>query len=460
MERDFDLVVVGGGSAGYAAAAAASAEGLTVAVVESAEQMGGLCVNNGCMPSKTLIETANRMRAIREADEFAIRVKSAPEVDMAALQERRARLVDDFAGYRVEQLREGDFTLIRGSAQFLDVHHLQVEGDSPEVIRFETAVIATGSEPFVPEIEGLEGLDFWLSKDALETTVLPERLLVLGAGVIGCELGHCFEGLGSEVVLINRSEHVLSEMPDCVGEIIAQASQERGVEIVTGVSTERVVRDGSQIVVEVSDGEGKLKRLKGSHLLVSTGRKPRIGNLGLENCQVEFDKTGVKVSATGQTSQSHIFAVGDCAHGAQIVHEAVIKGRQAGFNAIRQIRGEALVPADTEPLILAVFSEPEVIHIGPEEPALQERVDELESREFHLPEMGKAIVKGLKHGVLKVTFEREGRKLIAATGVGHGVIDFSHTLVLAIRKGMTLEEFLEVPHYHPTLAEAWTYLKD
>ncbi|MDQ8190050.1 dihydrolipoyl dehydrogenase family protein [Roseibacillus persicicus] len=458
MKRDYDLVVIGGGSAGYGAASTGIEQGLKVAVIEGAETLGGLCVQRGCMPSKTIIETANRMRDLREGSQFGIEVPEGARVDMDELQKRRRRMVSKFQGEREEQLKTEEFDLIRGRAQFVDSHHLKItDGESEKRLSFRTAVIATGSSPRIPDIEGLSEVTFWLSRDALEAEELPEHLLVVGGGVIACELGCCFEGLGSRVTIINRSDTLLEKLPPEASQEIEQACERKGIELKLEAETKSVKQEDGEFIVTIERGE-QTEELRGSHLLIATGRTPQIDSLNLEAAQIDSDEKGISTNENCQTSQSHIFAVGDCADGIDIVHHAVIEGEQAARNARAIIDHKAQEPADKTPTVFAIFSDPEIIHIGPPQSELVDR-DDLEERTLDLSNFGKAIIRGLDEGLLKVTFEKESGKLIAATGVGRGVIDFSHSMVFAIRQEMTLEEMLKVPHYHPTLAESWTYLE-
>ncbi|MBK1835363.1 dihydrolipoyl dehydrogenase family protein [Roseibacillus ishigakijimensis] len=459
MKADYDLVILGGGSAGYAAAQTGAKLGLQVALVEEADKMGGLCILRGCMPSKTLIETANRMRDIREAAEFGITVPPGARVEGAALLARRQRLGQSFQDSRLAEMRKGDFAILRGRGRFLSEHKLALHCGDEQELTFRTAIIATGSEPRLPDIEGLAKVPFWMSEDALQVEDIPERLLVVGGGAIGCEMGHCFEGLGSAVTLCQRSGNLLSHFPEEAGRELVAASRARGIHVLLNCETRSVQPRprGEGIMLNVNV-DGQARTLEGDQLLIATGRKPRIADLGLKEIGIVSDEHGIKADGKGHTSLPHIFAVGDCADGVDIVHHAVIEGEQAARNAHALLHGDALSDADTTPTVFAVFSHPEVIHIGPSAHKLAQRSD-LVTRRVPLEEVGKALIRGIDTGFVQVFLEKDSDRLIAATGVGRGAVDFSHTLVVAIRAGMTMTEFLRIPHYHPTLAESWTYLE-
>lgn len=456
---NYDLVVIGGGSGGYAAASRGAELGLKVAVVDGAEELGGLCSLRGCMPSKTLIETANRLREIRNAESFAIKVPAGSKVDMEALQERRRSLVAEFQGARVSQLKDGRFELIRGTARFQDESTLLVSplaGGREEILTFQTAIVATGSVPKVPDLAGLEEVPFLLSDDLLELDELPEKLIVIGGGVVGCEMAHCFEGLGSQVALLHSSESLLGKMPKRVSETIVAASRRRGIAVHLNTETTRIRQSDGEVEVTFTS-EGKEEQERGSHLLVAVGRRPNLEPLGLEEAGINFSERGIEVNDFCRTNREHIFAIGDCAEGVQVVHKAVVEGRTAGENAVTVVKGGQATPVDSNPLIVAVFTEPEVIQIGPTPEQLSRKSDEYVALSYPLNDMGKGIIKQVEEGFVSFSKEALTDRLVSATAVGPGVIDFSHSMAVAIRRGLTQQQFYNVPHYHPTMAEAWTY---
>jgi pyruvate/2-oxoglutarate dehydrogenase complex dihydrolipoamide dehydrogenase (E3) component len=203
--------------------------------------------------------------------------------------------------------------------------------------------------------------------------------------------------------------------------------------------------------------EGREEVIRGSHLLMATGRQPNIGSLGLKEIGVEFSRQGIVINDFCTTSQEHIFAVGDCSQSNEVVHLAVLEGAQAAENAAAFLEEGQGSPVDSTPNLTAIFTEPEVIQIGPTPDKLAERDEEFVTLSYPLNDMGKGIIKNLQEGYVSFTKEKLTGRLVAASAVGTGVIDFSHSMVVAIRRGLTQEQFYKVPHYHPTMAEAWTY---
>jgi mercuric reductase len=378
---------------------------------------------------------------------------------MAALQKRRRALVAEFQDSRVESIERESFDLIRGNARFEDEKTLRVtmlEGGEEEELSFKTAIVATGSSAVVPPIEGLTDVPFMTSKESLELEELPEHLVILGGGVVGCEAAHCFEGLGSEVTILQRGSRLLKNLSPRVGEELLSASRRRGITVHLSAEATSVSRSASGIEITALV-DGKEEVICGSHLLVAVGRKPTIESLVLDKAGVGAARGGIEINDFCVTSQEHIFAVGDCSQGNKVVHLAVLEGLQAAENAAAFLEEGQGSPVDSTPNLIAIFTEPEVIQIGPTAAKLEEQGDEFVTLTYPLNDMGKGIIKGLEEGYVSFTKEKLTGRLVAATAVGSGVIDFSHSMVVAIRRGLTQEQFYNVPHYHPTMAEAWTY---
>ena len=236
-------MVLGGGSGGYAAARTAHELGLKTAVVDSAEELGGLCILRGCMPSKTLIESSNRYRSLRRASEFGLNA-SADGIDPAAINDRKRNLIGEFASYRQGQLEDGRFDLIRGSAKFVDAHTLSIslrENGTEKTISFASACVSTGSTVTRIAFPGIEEAGYWTSRDILDARQLPDSCIVLGGGAIALEMACYLEGLGKEVTVIQRSEQLLSGSDRDVADALLDALRERpNMTVFTGTAIKRV----------------------------------------------------------------------------------------------------------------------------------------------------------------------------------------------------------------------------
>lgn len=456
----FDFIAIGGGSGGYAAARTAHSLGLSVAVVDGAEELGGLCILRGCMPSKTLIESADRNLSIRRASEFGLSAV-AGKADIQAIRDRKRVLIDDFASYRQQQLQDGRFTLLRGHAAFVDAHTLEVkprDGGNSFQIKGQSFCIATGSVASVPDIEGLKETGFWTSDDVLDTADLPASIAVLGGGAIALEMAHYLEGVGRQVTLIQRSSQFLTGMdPEC-SEVIEKAYSHRGIACHLGTSIQSVEKlaDGrKRIQFKQSD---VLHEVSVDEILVAMGRGPATAGLNLDAAGVELEKKKVRIEPTMQTSQPHIFAAGDVCSPLDVVHIAIQQGEVAARNAGRLLKKEAVEEkVDYRLLLFGVFSHPQVAAVGASEEKLKEENTPFVSASYPFNDHGKSMCMGETEGFVKMLAHRETGEILGATCVGPHATELIHEVVIAMHYRSKVQDFLAIPHYHPTLSEIWTY---
>ena len=451
-----DLIVIGGGSAGHAAAKTAAELGAKVALVESAKPLGGLCILRGCMPSKTLIETANRMREIRAAARFGIQVAD-PGLNVDALRERVRSLVAGFHEHREDEMTDGHYELLSGSARFTGEHEIGLtteDGDSRSLTA-TTFVIATGSAPSVPPLPGLAGTPYWTSDDVVRLPFLPKHLAVIGAGAIGMECAHLFEGLGSRVTLIARGGSIMGRMDREIAAVIEAESEDRGIRFLKETRVKSVSHDGKLFSLAL---EGAAESLEADALLVATGRAPATSNLGLEGIGIALEDGRILIDERCATSLPHVFAAGDCASPVRVVHLAVIQGGVAARNAVRLAkdgRREAAAEWNRKSAMSGWFTDPQCVEVGLSERRAKEKGLAIVTGRQNYVEQGKGIITGCQRGFVKVIADAESGRLLGACGAGPLVIETSHLLQSAIELGLTVEEYLAIPHYHPTLAEAW-----
>ncbi|HEX4084879.1 MAG TPA: dihydrolipoyl dehydrogenase [Chthoniobacteraceae bacterium] len=453
-EESFDFVVIGGGSAGYAGASMAAKLGMKTALVEGAREMGGLCILRGCMPSKTLIQSANRYRTLRRAKEFGLRAE-AIEVRGEEILARKRRLVGEFAEYRRKQLDAGPFELIRGWAKFIDAHTLEVDGRR---ITAKSFLIATGSSLKYVEIPGLMETGFLDSDSVLETAHIPKSVIMLGAGPIALEFAHYYNALGSEVTVIQRGAQVLREMDGDVAMAASDALAARGVKFYLGTTLKSAEKTGTgkRIVFEHC---GEARTVEAEEIVYGLGRMPNIGQLGVENAGVHIQHGRLTVMPTQQTSVPHIFAAGDSAGPHEIVHIAIQQAEVAAHNARRllQAPGEGLEQMDYRLKLFVAFTEPQVAAIGFTERELMTANAPYAVARYAFADHGKAEVIGETEGFVKLIAATGSCEILGAAAVGPEAGELIHELAAAIYFRATAHDLLRIPHYHPTLSEIWTY---
>ncbi len=453
--KSYDFLVIGGGSAGYAGARTAAALGLKTAVVEGAGELGGLCILRGCMPSKSLLESASRYRAIRNAAEFGLSA-GQPGFDAAKIIARKRRLIADFAGYRGEQLQDGRFDLLRGSAEFTGTNSLVVTSPdgSQTAVEARTILIASGSEQSLPDVPGIAEAGCLTSDDLLDRESIPESLIVLGGGPVALEMASYCHAFGSQVTIIQRSPQILRGTDKDAADALADGLRQDGIEIVTGTKLLGVEKSGeSRRVVFLHEGEEK--SVAAGEVLNALGRHARIPS-GLP---VELENGKVRVSPTQQTSLPHIFAAGDVCSPLEVVHVAIQQGEIAARNAASLLSGrrEPLETMDYRLKLFAVFTEPGFACVGESEEELASRGISFRTAKYPFNDHGKSLVMGETAGFVKLTADSGSGEILGASIVGPEAAELIHEIVVAMRFRATAADLAAIPHYHPTLSEIWTY---
>ncbi len=455
---EFDVAIIGGGSAGYAAARTAAALGASVVVSEGGKEVGGLCILRGCMPSKAFLESAHRWHDIQRAKTFGLVVQPV-EVDMKAIQARKRFLVDDFAGYRRQQLDKGKFTFIRGFASFLDGHTLLIEREgAQELLTASTFIISTGSVITHVPIPGLWEAGCWTSDDALEAETIPKRLAVLGGGVIAVEAGQFFSRVGSKTTLLQRSDHLVRGYDPDVGEELVRALRAEGMEVRTGVKLidVEVTPEGKKIRYEQ---DRQPHELVVDEILYAMGRAPALKGLKLENADVALLDGKLPVNAALASSAAHIFGAGDVVGPHEVVHIAIQQGEIAARNAVNLVRGshEIAEKIDYRLKALVTFTDPEIASVGLTETEAKREGIEFLAASFPFNDLGKALIGGHEYGFVKLLAEKSRGEIIGAEIIGPRASDLIHELIAVMRYRGTAAELAAMPHYHPTLAEIITY---
>ena len=457
MNYDYDFTVIGGGSAGYAAARTAAGLGLKTAVVEGGEQVGGLCILRGCMPSKTLIESANRFRVLREAKEFGLRAENI-SFHGEEIIARKRRIIGGFASYRSQQLEEGNFEFIRGRAAFTDPHTVEItkgEG-SKQTLSSRFFLIATGSGINWPDVPGLKESGCLTSDDVLDMAEIPEAIIVLGAGPVALELAHYYNALGRKVTVIQRGEHLLKGVDEDISAVVKNALERRGVKVFTQTKLLRVERSGNTRRV-VFTHEGQEKSVEAPAVLNALGRKPTVNGLKLERAGLAI-KHGLPANAHQQTSVPHIFAAGDCTGPYEIVHVAIEQGEMAARNASRLLKNEnGLESMDYRLKLFAVFTEPQVAAVGLSEAEVKESGRAYLTASYPFNDHGKSEIMNEMDGFVKLVVDQATREILGGSVVGPHASDLIQEIVVAMRFRSTAGQLALIPHYHPTLAEIWTY---
>ncbi len=447
----YDFLVLGGGSAGFNAARVARDFTDRVAIVDGAPALGGLCILRGCMPSKTLLYSAEVLHLARHAAKFGLTIEGA-RADMAALHARKLAVIGEFAAYREKAMNSGRYAIHRTTARFVDPHTVAL--DNGDTLTADRILIATGSRVSWPSVPGLAASKPWTSDDVLELDVLPESVIVLGGGVVACELAQLLRRLGSQVTQLQRSPQVLKEFAPAVSGVVERAFADEGVELLTGTTLRHVRRTPDGFEVEFLHGDKPLVR-HARHLLNALGREPDTAALNLAAAGVVLGPGGrIRTNEWQQTSQPHIYAGGDCTGPFEIVHTAVAQGELAARHAFRR---PGLKPVDYSGLVQVVFTDPQVAVVGRAEKELTEAGIECCAASYPFDDHGKSILMEAKYGHVKVIAERTTARVLGAEIVGKDAGELIHIFSVAVTMRATVHDLLRAHWYHPTLAEIVTY---
>ena len=444
----YNAVIIGAGTAGLVTAAATAGLGGRVALIER-RHMGGDCLNFGCVPSKALIASARLADRIRHADRWGLDAHE-PAIAfgkvIARLRARRAQIAPNDSQERFEKL---GVEVIRGEAAFVSPHEVVVEGRK---LRAKNFVIATGTRPLLPPIEGLHDTPFFTNETIFdELNERPARMLVLGGGPIGCELAQAFARLGVKVTLVHRGPRLLPKEDPEVCALVQRTLVADGVECLTGAEAQRTRRDGAETVTTLQLGD-TTREVRAEALLVAVGRTPNADTLGLAAAGVRTNKHGVEVNAQLQTSQPHIYAAGDIAGPFRFTHMADYQARIVARNILVPF-GFLRSKTDCATVPWCTYLDPEVARVGLSETEAKERGVECDLYTSKLEDLDRAVVEDETAGFVKVLTARGTDRILGVTLVASHAGDLIHEYVLAMKSGIGLGKLSSVIHAYPTFAE-------
>jgi dihydrolipoamide dehydrogenase len=449
IERETQVVVVGAGPGGYAAAFRAADLGREVTLIDSAPALGGECLHHGCIPSKALLTATHLREQISAAQTMGIRVEGVSVDPTAMNQWKDGILVQLAKGLEQLAARRG-IEIVHGHATFTGSRRLRISDGGAGTLTFEQAIIATGSRPIhLPGIE-IDGERIMTSREALRLRSIPERLLVIGGGYIGLELGSVYARLGSRVAVVELTEQLLPGVDRDLVQVVQQALRKRGVEIHLRTKVTGLQRQGQHVTAGLAQESGPTSALEADHVLVAVGRRPNTDELGLEQTRVKLDARGfIQVDAQRRTADARIYAVGDVTGEPMLAHKAAREGKVAA----EVIAGE---PAAFDNLTVpaVVFTDPELALCGLSEQQASAAGYTVKVGKFPFRALGRALTLNATDGFVKVIADAERRVVLGVRMVGSNVSDLISEAVLAIEMGAQLEDLAASIHPHPTLSEA------
>ncbi len=452
--KSFDAVVIGSGPGGYVAAIKLAQLGKKTAIIEK-ENIGGVCLNVGCIPSKALIYASSQYhKMVHEAEEMGITAKGV-DVDLEKMQTWKGEVVKKLTNGVGSLLKMNGVEVIRGTATFKDSKTLEVKGTSNETVQFKDVIIATGSR--VVEIPPLKfnGKNVISSTEALELKKLPKKMIVVGGGFIGLEIGIVYAKLGTEVTIVEALEFLLANVDRDLVQVVEKRMRKLGIKLFTSAKAmglkEKDASKEKRIHLEIETKEKKKEFLEADVILVSVGRKPNSDNLGLDKVGVKMDTRGnITVDKQGKTNVAGIWAIGDVSGAPQLAHRASMDGIIAAEN----IAGHKSFK-DYKTVPWAVFCDPEIGVTGLSEKEATEKGIKFKVGKFPFAASGRALSTNEPEGFVKVLVAEENEAIIGVHIVGTEASNLIAEATLAIEMGATLEDLVKTIHTHPTLPEAF-----
>ncbi len=444
------LVIIGGGPGGYAAAFHAADLGLDVTLISDEPRLGGVCLKRGCIPSKALLHAAGRITGAQDDARMGLTF-GEPDIDLDRLRSWKDDVVDRLVG-GLGQLAEGrGVHVVQGRARFTGPHALRIENRQDdadtEELTFQHAIIATGSEP-VPLPDAPFGDRVWDSARALELSGVPERLLIVGGGYVGLEMGTVYDALGARVTVVEMADRLLPLADADLVKPLATHLRDRLEAIHTGTTVTGLEPDDDGVHATF-DGEDAPDDATFDRVLVAVGRRPRSDDLGLDDIGVERDEHGfIVVDEQRATSVDGLYAIGDVAGGRLLAHKAMHEGRVA----VEVIAGE---PAafDNRAVPAVVYTEPQVAWCGCTERAAQEEGRDVDVARFPWSASGRAVTLGANDGLTKIVVDPETQAVLGVGVVGPDAETLIAEGVLAVEMGAVARDLADTIHAHPTLAE-------
>jgi pyruvate/2-oxoglutarate dehydrogenase complex dihydrolipoamide dehydrogenase (E3) component len=445
LASNYDLVVIGGGTAGLVSAAGAASLGARVALVER-DKLGGDCLYRGCVPTKTLVKSARVAHLVRHSEEYGIK-SGEPEVDFPAVMDRMQRVIEAAGEHdSPERFRRLGVDVFTDEARFEAPDLVTVQGRR---LKARSAIIATGSHPTAPPVEGLEEVGYLTNVGALELRRLPRSMIIVGSGPIGSEFAQIFTRFGSKVTMISSSPLPLPKEDPEIGEILKQVLLADSVAFHGGYEAESARVEGDEKVLVARNGRGETVEARGEEILVATGRAPTAASLGLDDAGVELEEKGLKVDEHLRTTAPNVYAAGDITGKYLFTHVAEYQARAALRNALFPLKTKA----DHRVVPWTTFTDPEVARVGLTEEQARREHDGVRVYRQPFSDVDRAMADGETTGLVKIVAGPRGR-ILGGHIIGPDAGNLIHEVVLAMQKNIPIGTLSTTIHVYPTLAQA------
>ncbi|MFB7642706.1 dihydrolipoyl dehydrogenase, partial [Peribacillus butanolivorans] len=436
-----------GGPAGYVAAITAAQQGKEVTLVVDGP-LGGTCLNEGCMPTKSLLESADTYELVKNAGELGIRLPSnSIEIDWEAVQKRKKAIVSTLVQGVHYLMKKNKIKVIQGRASLITNHQLRIENDNKyEEIEASKIIISTGSEPIPLPFAPFDGKWIIHSGQAMSLPSIPTSLLIIGGGVIGCEFASIYSRMGTKVTIVEMGEKLLPGEDEDISAVLHKELESQGVIIRASTSVKDMNTNNKKVFLD--KGDGSIDEVHADYVLVSIGRKPRVNGMDLERNGIDFSKHGISVNNQMQTSNSSIYACGDVIGGIQLAHVAFHEGRVAALNVCGH---ETKVNYRAIPR--CIYTSPEIASVGLTETEARNKYGDIKVGEFPFPANGKALISNKQIGKVKVIVDPQFNEILGLSIVGPHATEIIGQGTVMLHAEITTDIMEDLIAAHPTLSE-------
>ncbi|MDA9187641.1 dihydrolipoyl dehydrogenase [Flavobacteriaceae bacterium] len=447
----FDVAVIGSGPGGYVAAIRCAQLGMKTALIEKYNTLGGTCLNVGCIPSKSLLDSSHHYEdATKHFGEHGIEVQGEIKVNFKQMIDRKAAVVDQTTKGIDYLMDKNKIEVFRGLGSFIDETHIQIEGEKKQTLEAKNIIIATGSKPgTLPFIE-LDKERVITSTEALKLKEIPKHLVVIGGGVIGLELGQVYRRLGAEVSVIEYADRISPVMDAALSRELMKIMKKQGVKFYLSHGVNKVSRKGKEVTVTATDKKGANVDFKGDYCLVSVGRRPHTEGLNAQAAGVQLNERGqVEVNEHLQTTAPNIYAIGDVVRGAMLAHKA----EEEGVLVAEWISGQK-PHIDYNLIPNVIYTWPEVAAVGKTEEQLKEAGISYKTGQFPMRALGRARASMDTDGFVKILADADTDEVLGVHMIGARAADLIAEAVTAMEFRASAEDIARMSHSHPTYAEA------
>lgn len=448
---DFDVAIIGSGPGGYETAIRASQLGYKTCVIEKEPTLGGVCLNWGCIPTKSLLKNAELINTLKHANAFGIKFDNMA-IDFGQIIKRSRDVAAQMAKGVDYLMKKNKITVKKGFGKLLSAHQIEIKADdgASEKISSLYTILATGTKarsiPTVP----VDRKRIITSYEAMILPEKPETLTIIGAGAIGVEFAYFYNAVGTQVTLIEALPQILPNEDEEIATLLAREFKKQGIAMMTGAKVESASVEGEKVKTIVTDSNGKQKELLSDYCLVAIGLTGNIENLGLEEVGVKTERGFIKVDEFGRTNVEGVYAIGDVAGGMLLAHKASAEG----IRCIEKIAGLDVQPLDPLEIPACTYCQPSVAHIGMTEKQAKEKGIEVKIGRFPFKASGKATAAGHTEGMVKLIFDAKYGDLLGAHIIGYEATEMIASLGIARKLEATADWIHNTVHAHPTFSEA------